>query len=223
MVDMDLFSSPPQHNKPVPCLASKYLSNGLLVNLHEGDMFQQTADYMVVASNKHPKGPHAGGQAKGAWDALENAGDFLGLRNFQELSQQGKSLRVGYDVAVTHVGKEFTNRTGCRAFLHVAGPDCRIPEESAKRQELLQAAYQNTVLKTLHEATALTPHLLKLRIAFPLISIGIFQYPCEEFMKACLRGLSQISLNSSISIVIDLYIYKNKHKEELLRDFITDL
>lgn len=213
-----LFSKPQAHTT-ANLIAVKNLPNGIQVHLYEGDMFRQTADYMVVASNKQPKGSHAGGQAKAAWEALELAGDHFGLSKFHELAHQNTLLEVGYDVAVTPVGKAFYSKTGCKALLHVAGPDCRIPAEFSRRHELLQAAYYHTVLKAMQEASTWNPPPLKLQIAFPLVSIGVFTYPIEEFMEYCLNGLNQIQLDASYPIIIDLYMYKTSQKEQLAHDF----
>lgn len=216
---MDLYSSKPHDRNSVSLLAAKSLSNGIQVNLFEGDMFQQRADYMVIASNKKPKGSNAGGQAKAAWEALEKAGDLFGLSKIEELAGQGTILEVGKDVAVTPVGKEFFDKTDCKALFHVAGPDCRDPSEHPRRNALLQAAYCNVILKALDEASKLTPLPAELRIAFPLLSVGIFSYPIEEFMNYCLAGLSQVHAEVSYPVIIDLYLFKTKQKDQLLRDF----
>ena len=217
---MDLHSSKPHDRNSVSLLASQSLSNSIQVNLYEGDMFQQRADYMVIASNKKPKGSNAGGQAKAAWEALESAGDLFGLSKIDELAQLGILLEVGKDVAVTPVGKEFFGKTGCKALLHVAGPDCRDPSEYRRRNELLQSAYYNVVLKALDEASKLTPHPVQLQIVFPLLSVGVFNYPIDEFMKYCLAGLSQVHVAVSYPVFIDLYLFKTKQKDQLLRDFL---
>jgi O-acetyl-ADP-ribose deacetylase (regulator of RNase III) len=174
---------------------------------------------MVVASNKYPKGSKAGGQAKAAWDALLKAKDFFGLKQIEELVNQGIKLEVGKDVSVTTVGNEFYTKTDCKALLHVAGPDCRISAEYYRRNELLQSAYYNAVLKAFKEASMLTPSPQTLRIAFPMLSIGIFNYPVEEFMHYCLCGLSQVDMELSFPIIIDLYMFKTHQTKQLLNDF----
>lgn len=140
------------------------------ITLDLGDITKQNVDAIVNAANVDLQ--HGGGVCHAIFSG---AGDQLDDYMETNFSQGGS-------VGQAYVSPSFTlSRYGIKNIVHAVGPDTRIPNQAAKKEEYLISAY-TTSLKAAEKCRAQT-------IAFPAISTAIFGYDIEDAVQVVIPAL----------------------------------
>lgn len=107
----------------------------------------------------------------------------------------GGRIEVGKSVRTPSFG------LGCHSIVHTVGPDCRIEEQFANREDLLTQCYLNSLYEV-DDISNFTikdgdndPETVEVDevhvVYFPAISTGVYGYPIEEATEVALRAINK--------------------------------
>lgn len=158
----------------------KILPNGKKIIIGIGNIEKiEQVDAIVNAANDHLI--FGSGIAGSIAQALGKEGVKEVYREIKE--RYALPITVG-SAPITDV-PDNTNlaHTGFKYILHAVGPDCRIPNQEAQWQDLLRAAYQNTLAATKNKNIC--------SIVVPPLSTGIFKCPQDEALKVMMNTITE--------------------------------
>jgi len=167
--------------------SQKYQRNGFTIHLTDHDITKMPVDVIVNAANKTMPWPAggvcriiylaAGHQKLNKWVKANTVADKKGIR-----------LALGKALATPSFDLE---TVGIKNIIHTVGPDARLDEPTSA----IYDAYKNSLL--------LADQLHASSIAFPAISIGIFECDKQEVASYALKAIDEIAPKTKIK---DIYL-----------------
>jgi O-acetyl-ADP-ribose deacetylase (regulator of RNase III) len=139
------------------------------IELVEGDITEQRVDAIVNAANSSLLG---GGGVDGAVHRKGGPAILAECRSLRTARFEG-GLPTGQAVATT------AGNLPARWVIHTVGP---VHQRGVDRSELLRSCYTSSL--------AVADELGATRVAFPLISAGVYGWPLDDAIRQALAALS---------------------------------
>lgn len=167
--------------------SEKFQQNGITIHLTDHDITKMPVDAIVNAANKTMPWP-AGGVCR----VIYLAAGHQKLNNWVKanIPADKKGIRVELGKAIASPSFDLET-VGIKHIIHTVGPDARIEEPISA----IYSAYKDSLL--------LADKLQASSIAFPAISIGIFECDKQEVAMYALKAINEIAPKTHIQ---DIYL-----------------
>ncbi len=173
---------------PNEILAEKQIGKTKIVLLY-GDLTEETTDIIVNAANERLL---AGAGLCGAISKAAGKDPFKECKTILA-AQKRKQIDIGEAVLTT--AGDLAPRV--KAIVHAVGPDYRVKAEKENGEELLTAAFQNSLeiaQDPNKHANYVSDNFTKQAlhsISFPSLSTGIFQAPLDQVAPIALKTVKE--------------------------------
>lgn len=176
-----------EYHQKTKIKSEKFRCNGITIHLTDHDITKMPVDAIVNAANKTLPWP-AGGVCR----VIYLAAGHQKLNNWVKanIKADKKGVRLGLGKALATPSFDL-EAVGIKHIIHTVGPDARIEEPTSA----LYDAYKNSLL--------LADQLKVSSIAFPAISIGIFECDKKEVATYALKAINEIAPQTNIK---DIYL-----------------
>lgn len=163
------------------------------IHIVKGDITKRRVDAIVNAANRWIAN---GGGVTGAIFKAAGIQELEKMISLCPTLLDGTRCLPGNALATNACGNLLDY--GIKYIIHAVGPDCRIPEENKKREELLRSVYC--------ESLNLADTLKLKSIAFPSISTGIYSYDVNEAAPIAIDAIMQWTRDHEDSSIQHIYI-----------------
>lgn len=172
---------------PIAIKSEKFTINGIQVHLSTHDITKIPVDAIVNAANKALPWP-AGGVCRAIYLAADPKKLNPWVKANVPLNTNKNRIDLGHAIASPSFDLA---QVGIKHIIHTVGPDARIDEPTSA----IYDAYTNSLV--------LADSLGAQSIAFPAISIGIFECDKQEVAEYAIQAITDISTSIQIK---DIYL-----------------
>ena len=162
--------------------SEKFIRNGITIHLTDHDITKMPVDAIVNAANKTLPWP-AGGVCRVIYLAADHKKLNAWIKTNTATDKNGIRLNLGKALASPSFDLE---SVGIKHIIHTVGPDARLDEPTSA----IYDAYKNSLL--------VADRLQVKSIAFPAISIGIFECDKQEVAYYALKAIDDVGSQTSI-------------------------
>jgi len=152
--------------------------NGTVFRILQGDLLKQKVEAIVNAANPLFMG---GGGVDGRIHQVAGPELAVACKAYRE-KHHLETIPIA-DAVLTHSYSIQETAPTIKYVIHTVGPDCRVQSQRDEKEDLLAAAYVNTL-------TLAKEHKIK-SIAFPAISTGAYSYPLWEAQQVAIQAIKE--------------------------------